>query len=116
MCPLNVNTSFSSTDEREPDVLRPSVCQNCGTCALLYCINNIRQCLSCKKFFEYVSIHSYGINPANLREFNFNRPMGKQEKPLNLKFAEEIIRMVNDFKEMCEPQSTGRSKCEEIRQ
>lgn len=43
--------------------------------------------------------------------------MGHQLKPLNLTFADEVLSMVHDFKEMCEAQpETNKSKCEEIRQ
>lgn len=70
---------------------------------------------SLSKIFR-VCLFSDSLKRAYFREFNCNRTFKLRETPLNFKFSNEITSMVKDFKEMCESQFTGKSKCEEIKQ
>ncbi|KAI6213796.1 hypothetical protein M3Y94_00193900 [Aphelenchoides besseyi] len=90
-----------SYEEPTPAIPKPSICQNCGAQATVYLINNQLQCLSCKRYFE---------------QFNCNRAVDRREKPIFLKYKTEVKAMVERFKDLCEPQANGKSKCEEVKQ
>ncbi|KAI6230729.1 hypothetical protein M3Y99_01034600 [Aphelenchoides fujianensis] len=93
----------TSTEEKAPDVAKPSVCSNCGSLTDgLYHIANQLQCLSCKLHFE---------------AFNSHRNVDRREPQVYLKHRADAVRFVRQFKEKCEPQkATGKSKCEENKQ